>query len=56
MDFTGVIPVPDPRISALAKLASLAKLIPTQMTFVDVAGITEGASQGKVGNQFYRTY
>ena len=50
---TGVIPVPDPRLYELAKLASSAKIIPSQMTFVDIAGLIKGASKGEgLGNQF----
>ena len=50
---TGVVPVPDPRLSNLAKLASSAKTIPTQMTFVDIAGLIKGAASGEgLGNQF----
>lgn len=50
---TGVVPVPDPRLNVLAKLAGSAKLIPTQMTFVDIAGLIRGASKGEgLGNQF----
>lgn len=50
---TGTVPVPDPRLSKLAELASSAKIIPTQMTFVDIAGLIKGASKGEgLGNQF----
>ena len=50
---TGAVPVPDPRLSKLAELASSAKTIPTQMTFVDIAGLIRGASKGEgLGNQF----
>ncbi|MDZ4784655.1 MAG: redox-regulated ATPase YchF [bacterium] len=50
---TGAIPVPDPRLNHLAKLNSSAKLIPTQVTFVDIAGLIKGASKGEgLGNQF----
>ncbi|MCL4131888.1 UNVERIFIED_CONTAM: hypothetical protein GTU68_065690 [Idotea baltica] len=50
---TGVVPVPDLRLNKLAELASSKKIIPTQMTFVDIAGLIKGASQGEgLGNQF----
>lgn len=50
---TGAVAVPDTRLNVLAKLASSAKLIPTQVTFVDIAGLIKGASQGQgLGNQF----
>jgi len=50
---TGAVPVPDPRLDVLANLAKSAKLIPTQMTFVDIAGLIRGASKGEgLGNQF----
>ncbi len=50
---TGAVPVPDPRLETLANLAKSAKLIPTQMTFVDIAGLIRGASKGEgLGNQF----
>ncbi len=50
---TGTVPVPDPRLLKLAELAGSAKIIPTQITFVDIAGLIKGASQGEgLGNQF----
>ena len=50
---TGAVPVPDPRIEVLAGIAKSAKLIPTQITFVDIAGLIRGASKGEgLGNQF----
>lgn len=49
----GRVEVPDPRLDALAKIASSAKLIPTQLEFVDIAGLVRGASKGEgLGNQF----
>jgi GTP-binding protein YchF len=49
----GQVGVPDPRLSALAKIASSAKIIETQLGFVDIAGLVRGASQGEgLGNQF----
>ncbi len=49
----GVVPVPDPRLDEVAKLASSPKIIPTAMEFVDIAGLVAGASKGEgLGNQF----
>jgi GTP-binding protein YchF len=49
----GQVGVPDPRLSALAKIASSAKIIETQLGFVDIAGLVRGASRGEgLGNQF----
>jgi GTP-binding protein YchF len=49
----GVVPVPDPRLSALAKLAGSPKITPTTIEFVDIAGLVAGASRGEgLGNQF----
>jgi len=49
----GVVPVPDPRLDALAALAASARIVPTSMRFVDIAGLVEGASKGEgLGNQF----
>ena len=50
---TGAVPVPDPRLAKLAELAKSEKIVPTQMTFVDIAGLIRGASKGEgLGNQF----
>jgi GTP-binding protein YchF len=50
---TGAVPVPDPRIDVLAAAAKSVKVVPTQMTFVDIAGLIRGASKGEgLGNQF----
>ena len=50
---TGVVPVPDPRLEVLARLAKSAQVVPTQVTFLDIAGLIRGASQGEgLGNQF----
>ncbi len=50
---TGAVPVPDPRLEILAGIAKSGKLIPTQITFVDIAGLIRGASKGEgLGNQF----
>ena len=49
----GQVAVPDPRLGKLAAIAGSAKIIPTQLAFVDIAGLVKGASQGEgLGNQF----
>ena len=49
----GIVPVPDVRLDKLAAIADSAKIIPTTMEFVDIAGLVEGASKGEgLGNQF----
>ncbi len=49
----GQVSVPDPRLDTLARIAKSAKIIPTQLGFVDIAGLVKGASQGEgLGNQF----
>jgi GTP-binding protein YchF len=50
---TGIVPIPDPRLTVLAKLYKSQKIVPATVTFVDIAGLVEGASQGEgLGNQF----
>jgi len=50
---TGIVPVPDERLDALAKIYASQKIVPATVTFVDVAGLVAGASQGEgLGNQF----
>lgn len=50
---TGIVPVPDERLSKLADMYSAQKVIPATVTFVDIAGLVEGASKGEgLGNQF----
>jgi len=50
---TGRVAVSDPRLDELARLAESARLLPTQMEFVDIAGLVRGASKGEgLGNQF----
>ncbi len=50
---TGMVEVPDPRLNDVAKIANSAKIIPTFMEFVDIAGLVAGASKGEgLGNQF----
>jgi GTP-binding protein YchF len=49
----GDVAVPDPRLETLAKIAGSAEIIPTRITFVDIAGLVRGASKGEgLGNQF----
>ena len=49
----GDVPVPDTRLDKLADIAGSANKIPTRLTFVDIAGLVKGASQGEgLGNQF----
>jgi GTP-binding protein YchF len=49
----GDVGVPDPRLEILAKIAGSAQIIPTRLTFVDIAGLVRGASKGEgLGNQF----
>src|ERR1700746_699038 len=48
--------VPDPRLPELAKLAKSEQIVPTRLTFVDIAGLVRGASKGEgLGNQFLAT-
>ena len=50
---TGVVGVPDPRLDRLAGVFRSAKTVPATVTFVDIAGIVRGASEGQgLGNQF----
>jgi len=52
----GEVAVPDPRLETLAKLAKSAAVVPTRLTFVDIAGLVRGASKGEgLGNQFLAT-
>ncbi|KZE27527.1 redox-regulated ATPase YchF [Chelatococcus daeguensis] len=49
----GEVAVPDPRLTTLAGIAGSAQIIPTRLTFVDIAGLVRGASKGEgLGNQF----
>jgi GTP-binding protein YchF len=49
----GAVGVPDSRLDQLAAIAKSAQVIPTQLTFVDIAGLVRGASKGEgLGNQF----
>lgn len=50
---TGIVPIPDPRLDGLAALYNSKKVVPATVTFVDIAGLVAGASQGEgLGNQF----
>ena len=50
---SGTVPMPDPRLDALADIVSPQRVVPTTMEFVDIAGLVEGASKGEgLGNQF----
>ncbi len=52
----GEVAVPDPRLERLAAIAASRQIIPTRLTFVDIAGLVKGASRGEgLGNQFLAT-
>jgi GTP-binding protein YchF len=52
----GEVAVPDRRLETLATLAKSATIVPTRLTFVDIAGLVRGASKGEgLGNQFLAT-
>ena len=52
----GDVAVPDPRLEILCKIAGSQEIIPTRITFVDIAGLVRGASKGEgLGNQFLAT-
>ena len=49
----GIVPVPDKRMDQLAEIVKPQRIVPTTMTFVDIAGLVKGAAQGEgLGNQF----
>src|SRR3954452_1491476 len=49
----GVVPLPDPRLAKLAEMFHSDKIVPAPVTFVDIAGIVKGASEGAgLGNKF----
>ncbi len=49
----GVVPVPDPRLQALAAIVNPQAILPTTVDFVDIAGLVRGASKGEgLGNMF----
>lgn len=50
---SGIVPMPDPRLDALAEIVKPQRVLPTTMEFVDIAGLVEGASKGEgLGNKF----
>jgi len=50
---SGIVPMPDPRLDALAAIVKPERVIPTTMEFVDIAGLVAGASKGEgLGNKF----
>ena len=50
---TGIVAVPDGRLAKLAELYQTDKIVPATVTFVDIAGLVSGASEGEgLGNQF----
>lgn len=50
---TGEVAVPDPRMKKIAAIAGSKEIIPTRISFVDIAGLVRGASKGEgLGNQF----
>ena len=50
---TGIVPMPDPRLTKLAEIVNPQRVVPTTMEFVDIAGLVAGASKGEgLGNQF----
>ncbi|CAG7572295.1 hypothetical protein FB554_0428 [Barrientosiimonas humi] len=49
----GVVPLPDPRLTQLAEVFSSERIVPATVSFVDIAGIVKGASEGEgLGNKF----
>ncbi len=50
---TGEVAVPDPRLKTIAEIAGSKEIVPTRISFVDIAGLVRGASKGEgLGNQF----
>jgi len=50
---SGIVPMPDPRLEALAAIVNPKRILPTTMEFVDIAGLVAGASKGEgLGNKF----
>ncbi len=50
---TGEVAVPDPRMDIIAKIGKSINIVPTRISFVDIAGLVRGASKGEgLGNQF----
>src|SRR6201747_2435688 len=52
----GEVAVPDPRLDKLSAIAKSEQIVPTRLSFVDIAGLVKGASKGEgLGNQFLAT-
>ncbi|HSK06225.1 MAG TPA: redox-regulated ATPase YchF [Acidimicrobiia bacterium] len=50
---TGVVPIPDPRLDQLARIFASKRVVPATVTFLDIAGLVKGASEGEgLGNRF----
>ena len=50
---TGIVPIPDERLNKLAEIYRSSNIVPATVTFVDIAGLVAGASNGEgLGNQF----
>jgi hypothetical protein len=50
---TGIVPIPDPRVEVLGRLFNSKRIVPATVTFVDIAGLVKGASEGEgLGNRF----
>ena len=50
---TGIVPIPDERLTKLGEMYNCNKIVPATVTFTDIAGLVEGASKGEgLGNQF----
>lgn len=50
---SGIVPMPDARLNALAEIVKPERVLPTTMEFVDIAGLVAGASKGEgLGNKF----
>ncbi|MBR5679887.1 MAG: 50S ribosome-binding GTPase, partial [Clostridia bacterium] len=50
---TGIVAVPDDRLGVLADIEKSARIVPTSLKFIDIAGLVQGASKGEgLGNQF----
>ena len=54
---TGIVSVPDDRLAVLAELSKAAKIVPTAVEFVDIAGLVKGASKGEgLGTSSHAVY
>ena len=52
----GVVPLPDERLAVLARIFGSEKILPATVSFVDIAGIVRGASEGRPGQQVPREH